>query len=470
MGEKVIDYDETEEAVQPAVEAVETGPGPTAEELVKSIASLISAFALYPSRHPKIGRAVERIGEELDILFRDAARVTIGLLGRELLVLGNGLHRIHGAHGVPRIFQDVGLEKIVFIPGVTSEELCDFFASSADEKKSAASGEKRWPHIETGRFSAETIVEDLQDSQACFSSEEVQVVHEYLEASHELISQIRENRMIEFNLAREIVENILSGIIFEESAIPLVAQIKEHDEYTFSHILNVSTLSLAVGRVLGLSPEQLRMFGIAALLHDTGKSLIPLEILQKKGRLTDEEFEIVKRHPVDGARILMGNRTLPALAPIVAFEHHLHFDGMGGYPISYRGTPPHFCSRITAIADVFDALRSIRVYRGEVSKAETFRKMSKMPFDPFLFNLFARVARLYPVGEFVRLDTGETGVIHELHPQNAFRPRVRLLYNAEQKKQSAERVVNLNNFDRKQNRYVRSIETILPREEVDKLA
>jgi len=470
MGAKVIDCDEKEEVTLTACEAVETEPGLTAEELVKSIASLISAFALYPSRHPKIGAAVERIGNNLDVLFRESSRVTIGLLGQELLVLGSGLYKMNGAHGVPRIFQNAGLEKVVFTPGVTSEELCNFFATLAEKKKSIASGEKTWAHIATGRFSAETIVEDLQGGRACLSFGEAQVVQKYLEASQELISQIRENRMIEFTLAREIVDNILKGIIFEQSAIPLVARIKEHDEYTFTHILNVSTLCLAVGRVLGLTPKQLRAFGVAALLHDTGKSLIPLEILQKKERLTNEEFDIIKRHPVDGARILMGIRTLPALAPIVAFEHHVYFDGSGGYPLLNRRRKPHLCSRIAAITDIFDALRSIRAYRGEVSKAETFQKMSKMPLDPFLFNLFARVARLYPVGEFVRLDTGETGIIHELHPENAFRPRVRLLFDAEQKKQCSGRVVNLNNFDRKQNRYVRSIETILPREEVDKLA
>ncbi len=467
---KVMDYDEKTEVTLPAKESVEAGSEPTAEELVKSIASLISAFTLYPSRHPKIRAAVERIGEHLDILFRDAGRVTIGLLGQELLVLGDGLYRMNGNQGIAPIFQKAGLEKIVFTPGVSTEELCDFFASLAEKKDSLAAGESTWAHIVTGRFSAETIVEDLQGGQAGLSSEEAQVVREYLEASKELISQIRENRMIEFNLAKEIVDNILNGIIFEESAIPLVAQIKEHDEYTFTHILNVSTLCLGVGRVLGLSPEQLRVFGVSALLHDTGKSLTPLEILQKKGRLTDEEFDIMKRHPVDGARILMGNRSLPALAPIVAFEHHIHFDGTGGYPLQYRGRQPHLCSRIAAIADVFDALRTIRIYRGEVSKAETFQKMSKMPLDPFLFNIFARVARLYPVGEFVRLDTGETGVIHELHPDNAFRPRVRLLFDAERRKQNSDRVVNLNNFDRKENRYVRSIDTILPPEEVDKLA
>jgi len=362
------------------------------------------------------------------------------------------------------------LEKIVFSPGVTADELAGFFASLAEKSGAASSDAGRRPHIRTGHFNAETIIEDLQGGHATLLPEEREVVREYLEASQELVSQIRANRTIEFNLAREIVDNILNGIIFEESAIPLVVRIKEHDEYTFTHILNVSTLSLAMGRVLGLSAEQLRILGVAALLHDTGKSLTPLEVLQKKGRLTDEEFEIMQRHPVDGARILMGTRAVPALAPIVAFEHHLHADGTGGYPQTGRGRRPHLCSRIAAVADVFDALRTIRAYRGEVSKEETFQTMTRIPLDPFLLNLFARIARLYAVGEYVRLDTGETGVIQELHPENAFRPRVRLLFDAEQKEEPAGRVVNLNNFDRKQNRYIRSIERLLPREEVEKPA
>ncbi len=463
---KVLDAIEQTNMICPAAKTVAGG----AEELVQSIVSLISSFALYPTEHPKIGAAVARIQENLSLFFEDSDGVTIGLLGQELLVLGNGLHRMDGAQGVSRIFHNAGLEKLIFTPGVTSDELVGVFSSLAEKRTPDAPETGKWPHIQTGRFNAETIVEDLRGGHACLPAEETEVVREYLAASQELISQIRENRMIEFNLAREIVDNILNGIIFEESAIPLVAQIKEHDEYTFTHILNVSTLSLAMGRVLNFTPEQLRILGVAALLHDTGKSLTPLEVLQKKDRLTDEEFEIMQRHPVDGARILMGTRAVPALAPIVAFEHHLFFDGSGGYPLDYRGKQPHLCSRIAAIADVFDALRSIRVYRGEVSKAETFQKMSKIPLDPFLLNLFARVARLYSVGEFVRLNTGETGVIHELHPKNAFRPRVRLLFDAKHQKQNTGRVVNLNNFDRKEKRYVRSIEMILPEEEVDKLA
>jgi HD-GYP domain-containing protein (c-di-GMP phosphodiesterase class II) len=447
-----------------------------AEELVKSIASLFSAFALYPPSHPKIEKAAAKIHRGLEGFWGESSQVTIGALGHEFIVLGKGLQRLERIEGVHKVFQQAAVEKIVFSSGVTVEEIGKFFSHLSQDR--AVQGDTRsaadlpagdWPHISVGRFSGATVMEDLRNGAAPLSEEEARMVQEYLDASQELLSQVRESRMLEFNLAKEIVDNILKGIILEDNAIPLVAQLKKHDEYSFTHSLNVSTLCLAMGRYLGLSQQQLKILGIAALLHDTGKALCPLEILQKKGRLTEEEIKIIQKHPLDGARMLVTTRDVPDLAPVVAFEHHIHHDG-SGYPVRYQGRQTHVCSRVTAVADVFDALRSIRAYCSEVSKVETFQKMAQMPLDPFLFNLFAWLVRLYPVGTHVQLDTGETGVIHEVHPTNAFRPRVRLLRDVEKNRQKEDRIVNLDSFDKMQNRYVRSIDAILPQEEAEKLA
>jgi len=244
------------------------------------------------------------------------------------------------------------------------------------------------------------------------------------------VEEVKQRNLVAFDLAREIVENVLNGIILEDHAVPLVARIKAHDEYSYTHILNVSTLSLAMGRLLGLDHDQLRVLGQAALLHDTGKLMVPSEILQKQGDLTAEEFGEIRMHPVRGAAVLMKIRGVPDLVPIVAFEHHIRTDG-SGYPSRPGGRRPHLASRLVAIADVFDALRTNRAYRTEFSKEETLRRMAGMPLDPELFNVFARLASLYTEGDHVRLDTGEIGVVVAINPRDALRPCVEVRYGAD---------------------------------------
>ncbi len=457
---------------------VSLSPASAAEDLGKVLASLYRYSTLYPSSHPSIKETTERFFKALGVYFQETDRVRVGFLGKDLVVLGKHLYRIEGSiPGLNRLFQEQGIEKICFNSGLDGEEIIQFFSALSAQSKSGGVEEVawtaldhgKWPHISVGQFSTEGTVVDLTNSGAPLNLDEAREVKDFLDACHGLVSQIQEKKIIEFNLASEIIENILSGIILEDHAVPIVAQIKQHDEYTFTHILNASTLSLAMGRVLGFSPPQLRELGLAALLHDTGKVLIPKEILQKEGGLSDEEFNVIRMHPVHGAGLLMKIKELPDLVPIVAFEHHLQFDG-GGYPRVHRDYKPHLCSRITSIADIFDALRTNRAYREEVPKENTLQRMSTMEVDPFLFNLFARIANLYSVGEAVRLDTHEIGVVHEINPQNAFRPTVKILFNAENDKVQDRRIVNLNNFDKRKNRFICSIIDKVPDEELAKLA
>lgn len=447
-----------------------------AESLGKALSSLLRAFTLYPPTHPVIEESSKRLLEFLHAFLHDVMQVTVGFLGEDLIVLGKKLSRIEGSiQGLNEMFLRRGIEKIVFSKGIAQDEVTQFFTllskTSLDAPGEVATliRQRDWPHIDLGKFSTLAAVENLADGSAPVSLDEAKMVKEYMEATKELIAQIQDEKLLEYGLASEIVDNILNGMILENNTIPLVARVKEHDPYTFTHILNVATLCLAVGRVLGFNAKQLKSFGTAALLHDTGKSMTPLEVLQKKGRLTEEEFAIMKMHTVHGAAMLEKIKDVPDLAPIVSYEHHIHLDGTG-YPEKSRHRKPHLCSRICTIADVYDALRTIRPYRNEMTKVETLNTMSKMPLDPFLFNVFARIANLYEAGEYVRLDSDEIGVIHSINPDDALRPQVRILFDRNKNKVRDQRVVNLANWNRAQGKHVRSIVTVIPRDEIVKLA
>jgi putative nucleotidyltransferase with HDIG domain len=174
-----------------------------------------------------------------------------------------------------------------------------------------------------------------------------------------------------------------------EALIPLVA-LQSHDAYTVTHITNVAVVSMSLAAALGFSPAFVHDCGTAALLHDVGKLKVPPDVLSSPTKLTEAQLVLMKRHPEDGARMLMTIGRLPELATIVAFEHHIQFDG-GGYPTVPTGWRAHVASEITHIADVYDALRSDRPYRkglppdvaAQMMNADTGRV-----FDPYVLKVF----------------------------------------------------------------------------------
>ena len=164
------------------------------------------------------------------------------------------------------------------------------------------------------------------------------------------------------NAARKIIDSLAKMVSQDRTSLMALTAIKRYDNYTFTHMVNVSVIAMAQARPLNLDGPLLREFGFAALMHDIGKVNTPLEVLNKPDRLTREEFDIMKQHVVDGAHILRRTPEMPALAPVVAFEHHLRQD-LSGYPENIGHRELNLCTQIVSIADVYDALRSNRVYR-----------------------------------------------------------------------------------------------------------
>jgi putative nucleotidyltransferase with HDIG domain len=205
--------------------------------------------------------------------------------------------------------------------------------------------------------------------------------------------------------------------------------LKRYDNYTFTHMVNVSVLSMAQARTLNLEGPMLREFGFAALMHDIGKVNTPLEVLNKPDKLTRDEFDQMKQHVVDGAHILRRTPEMPALAPVVAFEHHLRQD-LSGYPENIGRRDLNLCTQIVSIADVYDALRSNRVYREGLPSERVRAIMTQKDspaFNTRLLRRFINLMGLFPVGTLVRLSTDEVAVVTHEHPTDPFRPQVKVL-------------------------------------------
>lgn len=229
---------------------------------------------------------------------------------------------------------------------------------------------------------------------------------------------------------RETVEDIIKDLLARKKLIVNLSDIRSTDSYTFAHSVNVCVLAVLTGIALNFSKSQLLQLGMGALMHDVGKIIVPLEILNKPGRLTAEEYKIIQRHSEFGYEILQNQPGISKLSAKIAFEHHEKFDG-SGYPQGLKGEDIHLFSRIVGIVDVYDALTADRVYRKGYLPHEAYEYLAATGgsmFDFDLVKVFLSHVAAYPVGTIVRLNTGEVGVVVETPIGITTRPVVRILY------------------------------------------
>jgi len=232
-------------------------------------------------------------------------------------------------------------------------------------------------------------------------------------------------------MAKTMVDGLAQAVAQNRTALLALTALKNYDNYTFTHMVNVSILTMGQARGLGIDGPLLREFGLAALMHDIGKVRTPLEVLNKPDKLTDAEFAIMKRHTVDGAEMLRETPDIPALAPVVAFEHHLRLDG-SGYPHGIKRGTLNLGTMLCGIADVYDAMRSQRKYQQAFPTdriLDVLKRNDGAQFDQHLVRRFVQLIGIYPVGNLVRLDTGEIAVVLKVYAPDPYRPQVRILFD-----------------------------------------
>jgi putative nucleotidyltransferase with HDIG domain len=402
------------------------------EDLVRRLAAGLRAVELYAPGHPLVQRAVDALVAEFTARLRDAEAVTLGLIGDDIVVddarLGKGSAALTG---FARGLQDREVEKVTAHRGVTAEDVRVFLAELADRRapqplpeRLAARGVRR---IVVGRLAVGAPPEDAIGIQAAR-----QIYTKAVDNAETLWHQVRAGDKPDPATARQLIDSLANIVNQDRTPLMALTALKKYDNYTFTHMVNVAALAMAQARALRLEGPLLREFGFAALMHDIGKVNTPHEILTKAGKLTDEEFAIMKRHVVDGAHILRRTPEMPALAPIVAFEHHLKQD-LSGYPENVGHRKLNLCTMIVSIADVFDALRSNRPYREALPTARIRAIMGERDnpaFNQVLLRRFVHLVGLYPVGTIVELNTKEIGVVTAEHPEDPFRPQVKIVRDA----------------------------------------
>ena len=266
---------------------------------------------------------------------------------------------------------------------------------------------------------------------------------------NQILEDARLGKSIDSSGAKAAVETIIDCVIGDRDALLCLAQIKNKDEYTALHSLNVSILSVAFGRSLSLPLEALQILGIGGLLHDIGKMKIPLEILNKPDRLTDEEFHQMKNHVRYGTEILGRIPHFPPKGVQMVGQHHERYGGHG-YLKGLRGEQLSLFGQIATIVDVYDAITSDRVYRRGVLPHEAVKRMfewSPRDFDRGLLENFIKCFGIYPVGSLVEINQSEVGIVVGADREKALKPNILLIMKKGKENYSPARMVQLTEKD-----------------------
>jgi HD-GYP domain-containing protein (c-di-GMP phosphodiesterase class II) len=406
-----------------------------AKTAFQQLSAVMKNTTLYPEEHPSLRSSAEKLLGTIGALLDGRKEVAFYLVGGELFFETHSVPVDQGLTLLMEQFISLEVSGIIFKPGLTEKELIKFAVLMGKEPAFFGSQggiteviEKEGiAHIELHRV----MVVDKDTSGALKEGKKqaAKIFMEAVETVKEMVQTVHLDKAINMKKINTTVQTMVDDILNNRDALMGLTSIKMYDEYTFAHSINTAILAISLGSFLSFGKSQIAALGVASLLHDIGKVNVPHEIINKPDKLTDAEWEIIKRHPIEGALILSDTPGITKLAMVAAFEHHQHGD-VRGYPWIDDRLQQHPFSHIVSLADAYEALTAARVYyKVQVSPEQAIRIMIKKrgtAFDATLVKAFVNMMGIFPTGTLLKLDTGEIGlVMHQT--RDLMRPRVLLL-------------------------------------------
>ena len=400
------------------------------DDVLRRFAAGVRASQLYSREHPLLSRSVDGLLVALKPLLQSASSLTVGIVGGQFVVADTPMPKASAAMGeLIKRLKEQSIERISFERGVVPDEVLAFILAVGAGSK--ADGETlAFPHIRVGRITAD----DRSSGGVASDMAAIRRLYATAVGAAESAWEAAETEgQPDLPAALQAIDGLADAVTQNRTAIVALTAMRSYDNYTFTHMVNVSILAMGQARALGIEGRLLREFGLSALMHDIGKVRTPKDILNKPEKLDDSEFAIMRQHTINGAEILRRTPEMPILAPVVAFEHHLRNDG-SGYPAGAHRTTLNLGTMLCSIADVYDAMRSQRSYQQAFPTDRILAVLQRndgTQFDQNLVRRFVQLLGIYPPGNLVRLKTGEVGVVLQVHAPDPYRPRVRIVFAAD---------------------------------------
>jgi HD-GYP domain-containing protein (c-di-GMP phosphodiesterase class II) len=351
-----------------------------AQEVVRLLLSANTSASLYGTEHPQVARLTAHLFGTICATLEELGEISLMVIENELII--NGIPQDFNLflNRFSQALKSRDIEHVKILRGITRQEVESFIgslsSSQGKDTEMVSSEHLRFGYVEVRLRSGPAGHRDHKSENASSRNGLSEFSREELAKFEEIHEMVRRRQKLKISGIIDIVSGFVEVFRQEGKPLLVLAALRENDEYTFTHSTNVCILNLAQARALGIQGQLLKDIGISAMLHDIGKLFVPEEIINKKGKLTSGEFELMKEHPSKGARYLMETAGVPRMATIAAFEHHAKFN-LSGYPKFASNWQLNLCSHLTMISDFFDATRTRRSYREPLDQAE----IAAMMFD-----------------------------------------------------------------------------------------
>jgi putative nucleotidyltransferase with HDIG domain len=401
------------------------------KQIVMGLAGAFKGLRLYPPDHPSVRNQVQNLLQRLQSVLLNRDQLKMGLL-EGTLFLGEHLfvHDTPAADDLGRLLEELEIDALEFIRGITEDEIRHFLAILG---QSEIKGEALQEVFEARGIEHIRLAGGKREEEDPEEQEPRKVYGRALTVVNEIFQDVRLGKIPSSRTAKKVVSDMARLTIADPHALFALSMLKNYDNYTFTHSVNVSVISLAIGRACGLTEDELRILGLGGLLHDIGKLKIDLAIINKPGRLTDLEFEAIKQHPSIGAAILEHMESMAPQAIDIVLGHHLRFDRKG-YPADARMRGSLTMVDMTTIADTYDAITTLRSYQRPATPREALAQMGQSSgtiLHPRYLEAFMASLGTYPVGSLVRLASNEIGLVSKVGIDNPDEIQLKVLFDRE---------------------------------------
>jgi len=397
-------------------------------QIILNFSGAYKGMKLYPPQHPAVKRQVQELWQELDRQLRDRKSIKLGIMEGTLFIEDQLLAEgTPAAVEVERLLEIHELEGLEFQAGLREEEIQVLLETLGRQgiDSDGLAGIFRKKNVDHIRLSA-TRKEDepkLENPRKIYGRA--------LKVVEKIFQDVRMGKIPSSNEALSVVRSMVQITLAEPHALFALSMLKDYDNYTFTHSVNVSVIALAVGRACDLSEEKLRTLGFGGLLHDLGKLKIDHAIINKPGRLTDEEFSQIKTHPRMGAELVTNMEGVTPEVIDIVLAHHLRYDSQG-YPADLQNANVSEMAYMAAIADTYDAITTLRSYQRPMTPRKAVARLRELVgtvLHPKYTEPFITSLGTFPVGSLVRLKSNEIGLVVWVDTRDPDSVRLKILFD-----------------------------------------